>query len=62
MTDTTKPGGNSKNIVLFFVLTFVFSWSIGIPLALAKQGSIQPILPDWAHYLTTFVPILEFMI
>jgi membrane protease YdiL (CAAX protease family) len=62
MTDTTKPGGNSKNIVLFFVLAFVFSWSIGIPLALAKQGSIQPILPDWAHYLTAFAPLLSVLI
>jgi len=45
--------------ILFVLLAFLFSWSIGIPLALAENGIIAPILPKWTHYLIPLGPLLS---
>ncbi|MFQ5575454.1 MAG: hypothetical protein ACE5G8_00550 [Anaerolineae bacterium] len=36
-------GRRTRDLVVFFGLAFGFSWAIGIPLALSKQGVIPPI-------------------
>lgn len=53
---------DSKSLSAYFVLAFVFSWSIGIPLALTHQGIIPAILPQWTHYLVAFGPMLSALI
>jgi len=46
----------------YFVLAYLISWSIGIPLALTKQGIIPEILPEWTHYLVAYGPMLSALI
>jgi membrane protease YdiL (CAAX protease family) len=41
------------------VLAYAFSWAIGIPLALGRQGLTAPILPNWAHYFVSYGPLLS---
>lgn len=57
--NTRIPMRLERSLIAFFVLAFAFSWSIGIPLALAQQGVIQPLLPTWTHYLVAFGPLLS---
>lgn len=40
----------------YFLVSYVLSWSIGVPLALQAQGSIDTRLPYSLHYLTAFGP------
>ncbi|NIM94514.1 MAG: CPBP family intramembrane metalloprotease [Anaerolineales bacterium] len=49
----------TRDLIAFFVLAYAFSWLVGIPLALSNQGVIQPVLPEWAHYLFAFGPLLS---
>jgi len=53
---------NSRNLVAYFLLAYGISWAIGIPLALAKQGLIQPIFPEWFHYFVAYGPLLSALI
>jgi membrane protease YdiL (CAAX protease family) len=53
---------NNRSLIAFFILAYLFSWSIGIPLALAHQGIIPQILPPWAHYLVAYGPLLSALI
>jgi len=48
-----------KVIAAFFILAYLFSWSIGVPLALQKQGLIHDVLPSWTHYLVGYGPMLS---
>ena len=48
-----------KVIAAFFNLAYVFSWAIGVPLALQKQGLIHDVLPLWTHYLVGYGPMLS---
>lgn len=52
----------SGRLVAYFVLAYALSWSIGIALALAAQGLIAPILPQWFHYLIAYGPLLSAVI
>ena len=52
----------SGRLVAYFALAYAFSWSIGIALALAAQGLIAPILPQWFHYLIAYGPLLSAVI
>jgi len=45
-------------LILYFVLAYAISWSIGIPLALEHKGLMDPILPDWTHYFVSYGPLL----
>lgn len=49
----------TKELVLFFILAYAISWSIGIPLALARQDIIGPVLPQWTDYLVAFGPAIS---
>lgn len=51
-----------RNLLLYFVLAYAISWTIGIPLALAKQGVIQPVFPLWFHYLVGYGPMISALI
>ena len=62
MKNKTATSQKSKNLVAYFILAYVFAWAIEIPLALAKQGVIQPILPPWFHYLVAYAPMLSALI
>jgi len=59
-TDTFP--GNSKYLIAYFILAFVISWAIGVPLALTHQGIIPKILPHWTHYLIPLGPLLSALI
>lgn len=50
---------DNKSVLAFFVLAYLISWSIGIPLALEHQGIIPQILPAWTHYFVGFGPLLS---
>lgn len=52
----------TKNLILYFVLAYAFSWAIGIPLALEHQGMAARILPDWAHYFVAYGPMLAALV
>jgi len=52
----------SGGLVAYFGLAYASSWSIGVPLALAAQGVIAPILPPWCHYLIAYGPLLSAVI
>jgi CAAX protease family protein len=62
MENKTVTSQNSRNLLLYFILAYAISWAIGIPLALAKQGVIQPIFPAWFHYLVAYGPMLSALI
>lgn len=59
MENETSASQNSRNLVAYFLLAYGISWVIGIPLALAKQGLIQPIFPEWFHYFVAYGPMLS---
>jgi uncharacterized protein len=44
-------------VVLYFVIAYVVSWSIEIPLVLAYQGIIRVHLPMWLHYTASIGPL-----
>ena len=59
METTTASSQTSKNLVAYVVLACAISWAIEIPLALTKQGIIQPIFPEWFHYFLSYGPMLS---
>lgn len=62
MEHKTATSQNSRNLVVYFVLACAISWAIEIPLALTKQGIIQPIFPQWVHYFLSYGPMLSALI
>lgn len=50
---------NTRNLILYFVLVYAISWSIGIPLALKHQGVLALTIPDWAHYFVAYGPLFS---
>lgn len=58
----SHPRTKTGHLVAYFALAYAISWSIAIPLALANQGIIEPILPQWAHYFVAYGPILSALI
>jgi hypothetical protein len=51
-----KPWIERHPIVSFYIVAYIFSWCIAVPLALQTQGVIATRLPLWLHYLTAFGP------
>ena len=62
MKNNLNSGKNTKDLITYFILAYVISWSIAIPLALEKQGVIRQVLPFWAHYLVAYGPMLAALI
>ena len=62
MKDKTITPQNSKHLVAYFILAYAISWAIGIPLALSRQGIMQPIFPPWFHYFVGYGPMLSALI
>ena len=60
--DQSNTPQTTRELATFFLLAYALSWALGIPLALAKQGVIRPILPEWAHYFVAFGPLLSALI
>ena len=40
---------DSRHLITYFILAYAISWSIGVPLALANQGIIPAILPQFFY-------------
>ena len=49
-------------LVLYVVLTYIFSWSIFIPLALKKHGMIDLPVPFPVYYFASLGPLLSAMV
>lgn len=49
-------------LVLYFVLAYAISWSVGVPLALSAQGKLGFALPMYYHYLYAYGPLLAALI
>jgi len=62
MENNTAPSQNTRHLAAYFILAYAISWAIAMPLALAKQGLIQPVFPPWFHYLVGYGPILSALI
>ena len=62
MKNAATTRDDSKYLGVFFILAYAISWSIAIPLALANQGVIPAILPQWTHYLVAFGPMISALI
>jgi len=48
----------NRKLVAYFTLAYALSWSVFVPLALAKQNVIAPI-PAWLHILGAFGPFVS---
>jgi len=57
-TTATPPLRLPRDLAAFFLLTFLLSWAIEVPLALQAQGVIRPVFPMGLHYLAPFGPFL----
>lgn len=53
-----KPWIERHPVASFYIVTYLFSWSIAVPLAMQAQGAVATRLPMWLHYLTAFGPAL----
>ena len=53
---------DSRYLWAYFILAYLLSWLVGVPLALAYQGIIPVLLPTWTHYLVPFGPLLSALI
>jgi uncharacterized protein len=52
-----------KKLIIFFVLAYLISWVIWLPLILPKFGiKILPILPKYHHHLGSFGPMIAAII
>jgi membrane protease YdiL (CAAX protease family) len=49
-------------IVTYYVLTYVLSWSVFIPLALKKHGVMQLPVPFSAYYVASYGPLLSALV
>jgi uncharacterized protein len=58
MQKPTSPNDN-RSLILYFLLAYLLSWSIGIPLALKHQGLMAISIPDEAHYFVAYGPLLS---
>ncbi len=56
--NATPPIRLHRDLAAFFLLTFLLSWAIEVPLALQAQGLIRPVFPMSLHYLAPFGPFL----
>jgi membrane protease YdiL (CAAX protease family) len=62
MMNTITNWARDHSLLAYFILAYVFSWIIGIPLALKAQGVIQAQIPFSLHYLIAYGPMLSALI
>ena len=62
MKNTATVPNDSRYLSAYFILAYAISWSIGVPLALAHQGIIPEIMPQWTHYLIAYGPMISALI
>jgi uncharacterized protein len=52
-----------KKLIIYFVLAYLISWIIWLPLILPKYGiDILPVVPKYHHYLGSFGPMIAAII
>ncbi len=56
------PSQRRRHLIAYFVLTYLISWAIEIPLALSVQGVITVQVPLALHYLASFGPFFAALI
>jgi membrane protease YdiL (CAAX protease family) len=56
--DMDRVWAEKHQLLVYFIMAYVFSWIIGIPLALSVAGKISK-LPLSLHYLTAYGPMLS---
>lgn len=49
-------------LIYFFMIAYILSWIVEIPLALQTRGIIRDIFPFWFHYLAGYGPLLAALI
>lgn len=52
-----RTGSVKKELVLFFVIAFGFTWAVSATLILSRLGAIHS-LPLWLHGLTAYGPLI----
>jgi membrane protease YdiL (CAAX protease family) len=62
LKNTATFPDDSRCLGAYFILAYAISWSIGVPLALANQGIIPAMLPQWTHYLVGYGPMFSALI
>lgn len=62
MSKQSVAASQTRALIIYFVLAYAISWAIGIPLALAKHGVIDAVLPAWVHYFVAYGPLLSAVI
>ncbi len=62
MTAQPTQTRTTSTLMAYFALSYLLSWSVAVPLALAKAGITRPFLPAWAHYFAAYGPALSAMI
>jgi membrane protease YdiL (CAAX protease family) len=58
MNSQMKHWVENRSLILFFLLVYVISWGIEIPLALQAQGVTDSKLPFSMHYLAGYGPMI----
>ncbi len=46
------------SLLVYFVVAYLVTWSIEIPIALSVQGLISAQVPLWLHYFASFGPLV----
>lgn len=59
---TLTEYARKHEILGFFLIAYVLSWMVGIPLALAAQGKVKLFIPFSLHYLYAYGPALAALI
>jgi len=62
MTPRSEAPNRRRELVLYFLLAYAFSWLIEIPLALSMRGAISIQIPRPVHYLASFGPFFSALI
>jgi membrane protease YdiL (CAAX protease family) len=62
LKNATPLPDDSRYLWAYFIFACAISWSIAVPLALAYQGIIPAILPQWTHYLVAYGPLFAALI
>ena len=62
MIPATNPSQRRRQLIAYFVFTYLISWAVEIPLALSYQHVIALEVPMALHYVAPFGPLLAAVI